>query len=324
MHISIAEDVSSVLSALGHQVERQSLSGHRWVNGVPGATLKGISRGNWTSVGPDLVKKFHRLNRRYLESFDGFLVSYPPAFALLFEPLGKPVVLVTCTRFDFPTFPANYGWLLEGLRRMSNNGQLLSIANNLLDKWFNDNILGVETTHISSLCAYLPQANFETERPRNFLPWTRYPHSLSHPFLDTDFSISRKYDRRVIAQNAGVVHIPYNLSIMSAFEHYWQGIPMYFPSESLQRNWFVESPSQALQEVLFPSTALKFSEDLIGLADWYDSTNFKGVRIFESEAELYGMLEDDDLSATSSEMLEHNLLRKAQIHESWARVIQEL
>jgi hypothetical protein len=324
MHISVAEDVNAIFSDLGHRFDRNSLSGHNWVNGAPNASVKALTKANWTSVGPELPRRFYQKNKPRFDEFDGFVVSYPPAFALLFEPFDKPVISVTCTRFDYPTFPNHYGWLIQGLRRMHQNGQLVSVANNRLDQWFNEHYLGIPTAHISSLCAYLPPRVEQPKSQESFLAWTRYAHSLQHDLINPVFTISNRYDRQAVASHAGVIHVPYNLSIMSAFEHYWQCIPMYFPTERLQAQWMADPEVGGLQEVLFADSALQFSPDLISLADWYDPTNFAGVRFFDDETELYSMTESDDSAALGARMFEHNKTRKQNVYSSWEALISRL
>lgn len=207
---------------------------------------------------------------------------------------------------------------------MNGSGQLISIANNLLDKHYNDTVLGVPTKHISSLCAYLPVGAAPVNGPRSFLPWTRYPHKVNLPLIDSSFSIKKRYNRREISQASGVVHIPYNLSIMSAFEHYWQGIPMYLPSERLQREWWHDDSRSTLQEILFPNSGLTFTPDLISLADWYDQTNFRGVRLFDNLEELEAMMVNDDLRAINEEMVSHNLHRRQEILSQWNSILAEI
>lgn len=324
MHISVAEDLYTIFSDLGHRFERHSLSGHNWVNAAPDAAVKALTKKNWATVGPELAQRFYQKNKRRFDDFDGFVVSYPPAFALLFEPFEKPVISVTCTRFDYPTFPNNYGWLIEGLRRMHGNGQLVSVANNRLDRWLNEHYLGIPTAHISSLCAYLPPRVEQPKSPERFLVWTRYAHSLQHELIHPEFTISNRYDRQAVATHAGVIHVPYNLSIMSAFEHYWQCVPMYFPTERLQAEWMADPEAGGLQEVLFSASALRFSPNLISLADWYDSTNFAGVRLFDNESHLYSMIETDDSEDLAARMLEHNKTRKQNVYASWEALISRL
>ena len=321
MHISVIQDVEHILSGLGHTLDRHSLSGHNWVDGSAKSSLKVVNSRNWTQIDSSLVAKFYKRHKSDFEGYDAFVHSYPPAFAMLFEPFEKPVITVTCTRFDFPAFPKNYQWLVQGLRRMASSGQLTLTANNRLDQMYNERFLGIETQYISSLCDYMEQKT-ET-RKKEFLCWSRYHPIPPVKGIDQNFTIKQKYDRNSIRESAGVVHLPYNLSIMSAFEHYWQNIPMYFPSIDFQKE-LLKSPHGALEEVLFEKSALYFDESMIELADWYDDENFSGVRLFDSWKHLSEMLETDDLSAIEHTMAMNNLERKSQIYNAWQKLLAKI
>jgi hypothetical protein len=318
MHISVIQDVQHILGELGHEVARHSLSGHNWVDKTPETKLSVVNQKTWKKVNERTVAEFFKRYKKDFANYDGFIHSYPPAFALLFEPFEKPVITVTCTRFDYPTFPENYQWLVEGLRRMHASVQLTLTANNRLDKMYNERFLGIETRYISSLCAYI-QPKTQTLH-NDFLFWARYRESPPLGRVNADFTIRQKYDRESVRDFAGVIHYPYNLSIMSAFEHYWQNIPLYFPSVSFQKE-LLGSAEGGLQEVLFPRSALYFEEEMIELADWYDQENFAGVRLFDSWEMLGEILESDDLDSIRFFMEQNNLRRKSEIMASWSSVL---
>lgn len=86
MHISVIHDVQHIFQDLGHGVTRASLSGHNWVTNSDDGGIKYPSRANWTQIGPKMVEKFYRKYRDKLSGYDAFVHSFPPAFALLFEP----------------------------------------------------------------------------------------------------------------------------------------------------------------------------------------------------------------------------------------------
>ena len=110
---------------------------------------------------------------------------------------------------------------------------------------------------------------------------------------------------------------------MSAFEHYWQNIPLYFPSVKFQKELYAAGDG-ALEEVLFDKTALFFDESMIELADWYDSENFAGVRLFDSWDELTEMIASDDLSSIQEVMALNNKSRKTRIYNDWHSIIGTL
>lgn len=322
MHISVIHDVQYIFRDLGHSVDRASLSGHNWVIGEDEPIIKYPNRRNWRGIDQRMVDRFFRKYRHRLSEYDGFVHSFPPAFALLFEPFEKPIITISCTRFDYPTMPNQYAWMVQGLRRMSKSGQLTLIANNLLDKFYVERFTGINTLHISSLCNYMQNKKTKTI-DNNFLLWTRGGQSIKSSKISTKFSIEEPYNRETIRNYAGIVHLPYNLSIMSAFEHYWQNIPMYFPDKELQTSWYQNNPN-SLSEILFPGSVLFFDEELIKYADWYDPNNFSEVRLFSSKDHLESLMADDDLEEVSAKMEVSNQRRKYLIYQQWDAVLSKI
>ena len=322
MHISIAHDVKHIFQKLGHEIDSSDLSGHTWVNQEKQGRNKVVSTQNWRNIDQELCDRFYKKYRKKLSKYDGFIHSYPPAFALLFERFEKPIVTIACTRFDYPVKSANIDWLVQGLRRLKVNGQLIPVANNLLDKHYCEQWLEFEWQHISSLCDYL-EIRYRPERNK-FITWHRTNiEELQNSMIDQNFTIRKKYDRTEISKYLGVIHIPYNLSIMSAFEHYYQGIPLFFPSQAFQSKLYSENRNM-LSEVLFPDSPLHFSQELIKLADWYDPVNMPFINHFESFEHLSDLFNSSDLQEVSGQMQEYNKIRKENVYAKWTKVLESI
>lgn len=320
MHISIVHDIRHIFQSLNHTVDSVNLSGHTWVNGEKQGKIKVVNTKNWKSINQDMCDKFYQKYKSKLKHYDGFVHSYPPAFALLFEKFEKPIITIACTRFDFPVKAENLDWLVMGLQRLYRNGQLIPIANNLLDKHYCDDWLGFKWRHISSLCDYM-ETKYRPEHNK-FITWQRVEEKqIPSDLVDYSFSIERQYDRSEISKYLGVVHIPYNLSIMSAFEHYYQAIPLFFPSQTFQEILFQDNKNM-LGEVLFPNSPLIFSPDLIRLADWYDSSNMPYVSYFESYEDLADLLNSSNLEEISESMRTFNESRKANVYSKWTEILE--
>jgi hypothetical protein len=273
------------------------------------------------NINEAICRKFYKKYKRLLSEFDGFVHSYPPAFSLLFERFDKPIITISCTRLDYPVYPNNYSWFIQGIKRLHKNNQLIPIANNLLDKFYCEKETDFEWEHISSLCNYMKSEYLVNSN--KFVIWTRSKFRLSDERIDNEFSISKRYDRDQIHKYKGVIHIPYNLSIMSAFEHYKQNIPMFFPSPNFQEKLLKER-TDILNEVLFPATNLKFENKLIRLADWYDQNNFKGVILYDNVMDLLQKLSNTDFVEVSNDMKLHNLVRETYIVSQWKRVMESI
>jgi hypothetical protein len=320
MHISIIHDVKTIFSQLGHGVTSDNLSKHTWVNGDQTTRNKVISLENFRDIDEKVCEKFYRKYRKQLSKYDAFVHSYPPVFALLFERFEKPIITIACTRFDFPVNERNFDWYTSRLKEMNKNGQLISVANNLLDKKICEDTLDFEWEHISSLCNYMSR-RYQPNSDR-FLLWSRsqlVPEDLSDR-IEKNFSIGVRYDRQTISQFSGVVHIPYNLSIMSAFEQYYQSIPMFFPSIRLQKELWNDRKDM-LTEILFPESNLEADLSWVDLADWYDNSNMSDVVYFDSLDSIDQVLEETDLKAMSSRMQRQNVLREERIMRQWEELI---
>ena len=321
MHISVIHDIKNIFSDLGHEIKSVNVSNHTWVNRERKGRIRGVSQKNFTEIDQEYCDLFYKRFRNKLRKYDGFIHSYPPAFALLFEKFDKPVITVACTRFDFPTYPKNYDWLIEGLTRMKKSSQLVPVANNLLDKKYCDDNFDFAWEHISSLCKYMGKKSGGGNG--KFIVWTRSDSVISDKLIDNSFSIKRKYDRDKIRKYSGVIHLPYNLSIMSAFEQYYQDIPLFFPTQEFQRVLF-ENRKDMLTEVLFYESALKFDSSYIKYADWYDASNINGVIYFESFNDLSQKLREVNLEEVSYKMFNHNKVREAKVYMQWERIIKDL
>jgi hypothetical protein len=323
MHISIIHDVRNIFTQLGHSVKSDNLSYHSWVNGEKTARNKVIKRENFDQIDQKVCDKFYKKYRKEFSEYDAFVHSYPPVFALLFEKFEKPIVTIACTRFDYPVAESRFDWYLDRLRTMQNSGQITPIANNLLDKKICEQSLGFTWEHISSLCNYMSN-RYEPTNER-FALWNRsnvLPTDLGSN-IDPEFSISQKYDRETISSFKGVVHIPYNLSIMSAFEQYFQNIPLFFPSKELQRELYETRPDM-LNEILFSGSTLSFDPDWIKLADWYDDSNMPGIVYFNSLEEVNDLVNSVDLHEISSQMQLQNIQRESKVIQQWENVIRRI
>ena len=322
MHISIVHDVKNIFRNLGHTIDSTNLSGHTWVNDEKQGRNKVVNSKNWKNIDQELCDRFYKKYRKKLSTYDGFIHSYPPAFALLFEKFEKPIVTIACTRFDYPINSSDIDWLIQGLRRLNSNGQLIPIANNSLDKYYCEQWLNFEWQHISSLCDYM-ESRYRPEKDR-FITWHRSNlQDLQNIMIDQDFTINKRYDRTEISKYLGVVHIPYNLSIMSAFEQYYQGIPLFFPSQEFQSILYTERDDM-LKEILFPGSPLQFSEKLIALADWYDPLNMPFINYYDSFELIDDWLLSINLQNVSGQMHEYNKIRRETVYSQWSKVLERI
>lgn len=321
MHISIIHDVKNILRNLGHTVDSVCMSGHTWVNGEPQGTTEVINPQNWLYINQDLCNAFYNQYKDRLSGYDAFVHSYPPAFALLFERWNKPIITIACTRFEYPC--ANrLNWLIEGLNRLFSKGLLIPIANNLLDKMYCEKYTGFTWAHISSLCDYM-NVEWSDNKENKIRMWNKSNLSINHASIDETFSINNRYNRDlVITSSRGIVHIPYNVSIMSAFEHYRCNVPMFVPTGSLVKR--LKEKHNLLSELYFPGCPLVIDPEWVSLSDWYDDKNMPHTIKFGTLEDLPKLLETTDYTEVSEKMKLYNKTRKDAIYSQWTEILDKI
>jgi len=135
--------------------------------------------------------------------------------------------------------------------------------------------------------------------------------------------MSQPYDRTTLVNYAGIIHIPYNISIMSAFEHYAMGIPMFGPSYDLLMSWKRQG-RDVLSELQFPGNLnTPLSDEWVRLADWYDTDNMPGVMLFDSVKHLHELLDSHDRVKVTEQMKKFHAAKKIKVVTMWRETLRE-
>jgi hypothetical protein len=350
LHISVIADARAMLEELGHSVTSWNLSGHTWVFGQQPAKVDVVSAENWKRIGRQTCGDFHARYKDELAGFDAFLVTYPPAFALLFEKFGKPIIIQAPIRYEVPFGhrPADWRAFNDFLRRGIDEGRIVAIGNSRYECAYAEYFLERPWQHIPNLCAYTG-VTYAPSRPE-FLYYSRYADYRARlggqaiPNLVTkERALGAKHTWADLVRCRGIVAIPYNVSTMSIFEHYAQGMPMWFPDQGLMTQLRMGAPGQVLAEMswnqtfrLPPGSTIKPGPndpnnytDLgvfirwLPLADFYDRSWMPHLQYFTSFQELRDRLatvRNDELSAISARMLAFGKERKAKILDLWRGV----
>lgn len=322
MHISIIHDVKTIFSNLGHKVDSVCMSGHTWVNNEQPRTTSVINANNWRNINQHMCDLFYETYKNSFDHIDAFIHSYPPVFALLFEKFNKPIITIACTRYDYPCDTLEkVNWLNEGLQRLYRNKQLIPIANNLFDKQYCEEYSNIEWEYISSLCDYMTGSYEPTNN--KFIVWDRSDVVLNHELINSSFNISKPYNRNDNNKYKGIIHIPYNISIMSAFEHYYSNIPIFVPTINCIETW-IKQGKKILSELYFPNALLKIKKGWLSLSDWYVDENMPFTIKFESIDDLYDKIENTNLMEISMQMKNMNKQRKNKIYEQWKTVLNKI
>ena len=233
LHTSVIADIESICKTLyGNQVEitNWSISGHNAIFGKEDRHVKYINQETWSKINSEMIEQFQTTYDSYLKEFDGFIVTHTPVFALIFEPYGKPILVVNTCRYDQPYChtkdTSSLNILNESLKRMSQKNQLTIVSNNVGDCKYLKRNTGIISSVIPSLCMYTK--SFHTPIKRTFLVYGNrklFPESeilIEKPAIGCTWGYLYSY--------RGIVHCPYEVSTMSIFEQFWAGVPLFFPT----------------------------------------------------------------------------------------------
>ena len=153
-----------------------------------------------------------------------------------------------------------------------------------------------------------------------------------------------------LAAHPAIVLIPYQVSVMSVFEYYRMGIPMFAPTPELLAQWQLQHTvmNELTWDLVFKkpkgrraplpqhaddraagapahdpnnqldADALRY---WLGFADFYQ---WPHVAYFSSWADLLAQLDAADLAATSRKIAEHNVKQKEELVAQWQALFHRM
>ena len=150
-----------------------------------------------------------------------------------------------------------------------------------------------------------------------------------------------------LAKYRGIIHVPYQISVMSIFEQYRMNIPMFFPSPELLARWQVDHyimPERTFNGAFFgqrpkasiipphPSQANvpdpKNEYDYESTLYWMRFADFYQIMphgfIYESVDHLVDLvtnIDNETLQQTSNKMRAYNIEFKKRIIHKWKEIL---
>jgi len=301
-------------------------------------SVEHVNQNNWQNINEATVERFAAHYDAFLRSFDGFLVTHTPVFALLYEKFKKPIVIINSARYENPMgwVPdlVRWKWLNDGLKRLYAKGLLLVLSNNIADQHYLKLGTGLVSQHVPSLCLYI-SATYKPTRPQ-YVVYNSRGLIPPHPKLVDKHQLGR-FSWTDLYSYQGLVHIPYEVSTMSIFEQYTANIPLFFPSLLFLQELLLGNkidftgpysnfgPSPELSAVLKGNP--KWIEFWIPFSDYYDTTNMPYITYFNSVDDLLKLLEETtltDLQNINAKMAMFNQERKARARREWTETLQFL
>jgi len=363
LHISVIADIKWILERLGHNVTNWSISGHEWVFGRLPDKVDIVNQTTWKRIDQQMCNAFYERYRQELDQYDGFIVTHTPCFAMLFERWNKPIIAVASTRYEYPFTSDQRKWeeFNDFLCRKIDRGIVIPLANNKYDAAYAEYFTKRKWEVIPSLCAY---TNIQYSGRRHTYLYSSQFKGITLPpgVLDKDQAfrgnllsrllqripgnnVKRGYSWSELADHRGIIHVPYNASVMSIFEQYTANIPLFFPSlgylrvlyERHFRDGILSQLSYNQVDGLPPGSAIVMDGrdpnnytnvavmfDWTKLSDFYDADNMPYITYFDSFEELPKVLTASNLERTSQQMTTFNARRSERIFASWKKVPQRL
>jgi hypothetical protein len=316
LHISVIADFKTACPDV--EVVDWCLSSHAWVMGRCQDTPKHIHAGNWMSLNEGMIRAFQREYDGFLSQFDGFITGHVTAFAMIYERYNKPILAINSCRYDMPFCWSKNMRMLEtytnALRRMYARGQIRIVSNNRGDQDYTYLGTGIHPDYNPSLCLYTNMRYLPTKT--SFLCYTG---SLpEHPLVTPR---PPKYEWSDIATYKGVIHFPYETSLMSMFEHFTAGCPMFFPSKQYWKTHpILHSVSKYWGHAPRYLATTESPEFWIERSDVYTVFQSPNTRYFDSISHLFELLESfvyvDDTDARAKHV--------ASVRTKWHTLLDSL
>lgn len=336
LHISVIADIKNIFEQLGHTVDINYLSGHSWVFEQNPNNSFCINQFNWQNINQQLCDQFYQENKDSLDHYDGFIVTHIPAIALLYEKFNKPIIFVASTRYEYPFTLDKSRW--EWFNKfIETNNNIITLSNNLYDKWYCEQFLTKKFECIPSLCEYT-NSKYTGNKDSHLL----VARSVN---LTLDKIVNKnklgRYKWSDLSDYRSIIHFPYNVSTMTIFENYTSNIPLFFPSKDY--NFELSKKSQTMSELSYNQVLRKpnkgtlipiqidpndyQSESLlrkaIDLSDFYN-TNMREAMTFENLDDLVYKINNTDFVSVSKKMQLHNTERKEYIIDSWKKILNRI
>jgi hypothetical protein len=329
LHIGVIRDLKQELNRRQNiDLTSWSISNHnglvRKVLDIPDP-VKFVNNKTWLKLNPKLKDDFVKEYWRFLENFDGFVVSHTPSFVQLFEEFEKPILVVNSTRYEAPYSNDSVRWisLNRSLMRLSNSNLLHIGSNNLGDQAYLEKYSGLESVLVPSVCDYLIPGE-GAESPIG-LVFARSKDLQDKIEKITRGNFAKTYGRFLsydeILKASHIVVFPQNISTMFLFEMATLGKTVLVPDADFMKSLAVTESGVLSELSYFQIHGLKtehlpeddmnnyaskyFYDGWMEFADFYQKDLMPNVILFSDFSELLNLIGVEPLK--KDELLLRNL-----------------
>ncbi|CAH1799032.1 unnamed protein product [Owenia fusiformis] len=359
-HISPIHDLKNFLQPMGVTFIDKSLSGHCHLTNTCANGLKVLDKGNGINLDrPSIYTEFFKAYKDdpEMEKVDAFVCYHPSSMCEIFMPFNKSIIVVPSTRYEMGRHSKERweAWNVN-LKRISDQPQNTIGANNQYDLEYVRYFTGITPTLLPSFCGYV-EDKYNPTRP-GFLLSPIHKAGFQNIFLG-GFNKAKEelhsnvsltplrelyghYKYSDLASHQGIVHVPYQVSVMSLFEQYRMNIPLFYPSLDLLASWqltdnvlnertwssvFGSIPDKSvipgvLDNVPDPNN----DKNLEAIKYWLKFSDFyqwPHIVYFDSYKNLIEKLKSTDLRKVSDGMRKYNEKVKTDLTDRWQSILQK-
>jgi hypothetical protein len=243
---------------LGVRFLDKSLSNSCDQTGTCHSPLRVLNRNNGMNPSPALIRDFYAFYKDQIEMnlVDAFVCFHPAAMCELYMPFNRSMIVIASTRYELARYePERWNKWNENLIAISRDPKNVVAANNRYDAEYIRYFTGINATVLPSYCQYTHVEYHPTRKQILLAPIHGRPlelffmKSLRQSLKNFDKGSVRiepirrlyeRYEYSDLANHPAIIHVPYQVSVMSFFEQYRMNIPLFFPSLKLLTDWHYE------------------------------------------------------------------------------------
>ncbi|CAF2971241.1 unnamed protein product [Rotaria sp. Silwood2] len=273
---------------------------------------------------------------------------------------NRSIIIISSTRYELARFePQQWNKLNENLKKISQDPKNIIAANNLYDVEYIRYFTGINVTLLPSFCNYT-NSDYNPTREEFLLAPIHAPYfdALFKKILKNSLdqyqkhkikivpirSIYRNYKYSDLTNHPAIIHIPYQVSIMSLFEQYRMNIPLLFPSLDLLTKWHYEygvvnektwdqisygvrPKSSRIKGVLTNVPDPNNDLDRTAIRYWLNFSDFyqwPHIIYYESIEDLIEKLTSTDFRMISKKMKKYNKQVETNVFEKWKHILNNV
>jgi len=236
-HIATIGNVKALLQPLGVKFIDKSLSGHCHLTKTCATNLKVLNFNNGVTPSAKEKKEFARVyaDDSEMSEVDVAMCFHPAAMCEIFMPLHKRLFVIATTRYEFGRYsPSEWQEWNDNLLIIAGDKNNVVAANNVYDQYYIQYFTGIQPILLPSVVEMAekysgtsPDIVVAAMHPEQPALW-RFLKGVSPQFRGLREKY-KFYSYKHLCENTAILHLPYQVSIMSLYEQYAMGIPILVP-----------------------------------------------------------------------------------------------